>query len=104
MIFANRISAVLLAISLFLAIASIWLDPMQHRLSLNDDFHLSVQARGLDTRIVFFNHADYGPYRGSMVGILDAQGNVYPPLEVKRYFGDFAGVYYRYFRWSDATL
>lgn len=53
---------------------------------------------------MFFNDADYGPYRGSMLGVVDDQGNVYPPREEEAYFGDTAGIYYRYFRWPDATL
>lgn len=103
LIIATRISTVLLALVLILAIASIWLNPRDHHLSLREDLHVGVWNHGLEVRIAFFNDSEYGPYRGSMIGIVDGQGNLYPPLERKRYF-DMPGVYYRYFRWSDATL
>jgi len=58
----------------------------------------------LDTRLAFFNDSEYGPYRGSIIGMLDEDGNVQPPLEQQVGFGDTWGIYYRYFRWSFGTL
>ena len=58
----------------------------------------------IDSRLVLFNDAEYGPYRGSIIGLVDADGSIYPPLEREESFGDSWGVYYRHFQWSDSTL
>jgi hypothetical protein len=97
-------STVMLVVSVLLFFVGHVLNPWDHYLSLGDDFHVGVWGRGLDSRIVFFNDAEYGPYRGSIVGIVDSDGNVYPPREREAAFGDAWGIYYRYFQWSDATL
>lgn len=98
------VCAVLLSITLLLLLVAPFLDPIDIHLSLGRAFHVSVQCRRFDSRIVFFNDSEYGPYRGSVIGLSDDDGNVYPPSQRQLSFGDAWGVYYRYFRWSDATL
>lgn len=100
---ATWTSAALLSFLLVLAFASIWINPRDHHLSLNRHFHIGVDSRGWDIRLFFFNDDAYGPYRGSIIGFVDAQGNIYPPLLAEAGF-DASGVYYRYFRWSHGTL
>ena len=80
------------------------LNPWDHYVSFSDSCHVGVWGRGFDSRIVFFSDAEYGPYCGSIIGLVDADGHVYPPLEHEEAFGDSWGIYYRYFQWSDATL
>ncbi|MBN1490435.1 MAG: hypothetical protein JXA69_11015 [Phycisphaerae bacterium] len=101
---ATIISLLLLGCILVLGAAAPWLNPWRHRLSLGSGFHIALWGAPLNPRLVFFNDSDYGPYRGSIIGIVDDQGNMYPPLEREIAFGDTLGIYYRYFRWSDATL
>jgi hypothetical protein len=98
------VSIVMLAISALLFLLGYVISPWDHFLSFSDDCHVGVWGRGLDSRIVFFNNAEYGPYRGSIIGLVDDDGNVQPPLEREEAFGDEWGVYYRYFQWSDSTL
>jgi hypothetical protein len=101
---ATVVSTVMLVITVLLSLASYVISPWDHYLSLSDDFHVSVWGRGLDSRIIFYNDADYGPYSGSIIGFVDADGNVHPPLEREYAFGDSWGIYYRYFEWSDSTV
>lgn len=98
------LSTVLLAFAILLFFAGYVISPWEQYLSFSGDFHVAVWGRGLDSRIVFFNDAEYGPYRGSIIGLVGPDGNVYPPLERERAFGDSWGIYYRYFQWSDSTL
>ena len=96
-----------LVVLLFLSADALanFLNPWDHYLSLGDALHIGVWgSSGLDSRVVFFNDSDYGPYRGSITGVIGADGVVYPPLLHQRAFGDSWGIYYRYFRWSDSTL
>ena len=95
---ATLISAILLAITLLLALATLWLNPWDHRVSLRDGFHVAVEGRGLDIRVVFFNNAEYGPYSGSVIGFGD------PWFPRKTGFGDAWGVYYRHFRRPDGGI
>ncbi|WP_077024285.1 hypothetical protein [Fuerstiella marisgermanici] len=44
-------------------------DPWHHRLSITRTFHVGVWNTGIDSRLVFFNDADHGPYRGSVVAL-----------------------------------
>lgn len=91
---------VLLALTVAFAVSSHWLNPWSHRLSFGNHFHVSVfWSHDLDIRLVFFNDANYGPYKGSMMSIVGA-----PPIDEKRAFGDTAGIYYRYFRDGPDTL
>lgn len=102
---ATWVCGVMLVFSLALAVSSIWINPQAHHLSLTQKCHVSVMWRGgLDSRISFFNNSDYGPYRGSIVGLVDEQGNVYPPMIREARFGDTAGIYYRYFQWSSGSV
>jgi hypothetical protein len=73
-------------------------DAWHHRVSITPTFHIGVWNIGLDSRLVFFNDAEYGPYRGSIVGLA---GNEYPHT---RGFGDTLGIYYRHFTWPDSVL
>jgi len=98
------VCAALLSISVLLLLIAPFLDPINNHLSLGRAFHVSAECRKFDSRIVFFNDSEYGPYRGSVIGLSDDNGNVYPPLERQLAFGNAWGVYYRYFKWSDATL
>ena len=79
---------------------SFLVNPWDYRISLNDDFHIGL----LNGNIVFFNDAEYGPYRGSIIGLVDENGNVFPPLEREVRWGYTLGIYYRHFRWADSTL
>ena len=94
----------MLVITALLFLAGFVISPWDHYLSFGDGSHVSVWGRGIDSRIVFFNDAEYGPYRGSIIGFRDADGKVFPPLERAEAFGDSWGIYYRYFEWSDSKL
>lgn len=98
------VSTVLLAITVLLFLAGFVISPSDHYVSFNDDFHVGIWGGGLDSRIVFFNDAEYGPYHGSIIGLVHADGDVHPPLVREEAFGNSWGIYYRYFQWSDATL
>ncbi|MBI1370077.1 MAG: hypothetical protein GC162_15665 [Planctomycetes bacterium] len=104
LIFATWLSAGLLAVTLALPIAGMWIDPWEQRLSLTNQCHLTLWGDGLGTSLVFFNDAAYGPYRGSIISVSDDQGNTSPPIKRRFHIGPFAGIYYRYFRWTGATL
>lgn len=98
------LSLCLLAVSGVLFMCSMALNPWDHFLSLNDSFHVGLQNRSFDARIMFFNNAEYGPYRGSLIGVQDASGKLYPPLVRQYAFGNSWGIYYRDFQWSDSRL
>lgn len=91
------ISAVLLGGMLVLLLFPNTINPWDHHLSLEDSFHMGVFGR----RLAFFNDSNYGSYRGSIIGFVDSQGNLIPPLEREIAFGETLGIYYRYFRWND---
>jgi hypothetical protein len=101
---ASIISTLLLVLTLIFCVASIWINPWNYRLSLSNNFHLGVWGQTFDIRLVIFNDAEYGPYRGSIISVSDGQGNEFPKVDRKIGFGDTAGVYYRYFRWPDSTV
>lgn len=98
--FAFVTSFVLFGVSVILFALSFGVNPWDQRISFTDDFHVGL-LRG---RIVFFNDVACGPYQGSIIGLVDGDGNVYPPLEREINWGDSLGVYVRYFRWTDSTL
>lgn len=103
--FITAASTTLLVLTILLFVGGYKLSPWEYRLSFGDSFHVGVWARdGLDSRIVFFNDAGYGPCRGSIIGLVGSDGNVYPPRIREVYIGDTWGVYYRYFQWIDGTL
>ena len=100
---ANRLFNVAAALSAlaFCLVALAWIlagivEPRRQHLSFSSRFHLSILARGADARMVIFNDASYGPYRGSIIGIAGNPNN--PKVSG---VGDVAGVYYRHIRWPD---
>lgn len=101
---ASMISTLMLAASVLLFLVGYFVSPWDHHFSLSDEIHVGGCARGLDSRIVFFNNTEYGPYRGIITGLADADGDLYPPLVKEESFGDSWGIYYRYFQWSDSIL
>jgi len=99
---ASFVSAAFAVCTLGLWLATFSVSPWHHYVLLTRRFHVSVWSGfSGDTlgRLVIFNNADYGPYRGSIIGIMDEKGEVYPRLDHSVEFGDSFGVYYRYFRW-----
>ncbi|TWT56298.1 hypothetical protein CA85_43010 [Allorhodopirellula solitaria] len=94
----------MLTLSVLLFLVGYIAKPTEYHFSFRDDSHVGVSSRGLDARLVFFNDVEYGPYRGSTIGLIHANGEIYPPLEREGSFGDSWGVYYRHFQWSDSTL
>jgi len=103
--FVTALSTALCGLAILLFVGGYKLSPWEYRLSFGDSFHVGVWARGgLDSRIVFFNDAEYGPYRGSIIGLVGSNGSLYPPLDRDVRFGDTWGVYYRYFQRGGGTL
>lgn len=99
------ISTVLFVITALLFVAEKSINPWDHYLSFGDKFHVSIwDLGGRDSRIAFFSNGEYGPYRGSMIGFVGADGKLDPPLKRKEGFGDSWGIYYRLFEWHDASL
>jgi hypothetical protein len=96
-------SAVLLVITLAVVIAGIWANPWDHAISFNQDFYIAVWNRGFDSRLVFFNDREYGPYRGSIIALVDS-AKPRSPFERELRFGDTWGIYYRYFRWPNGQV
>jgi hypothetical protein len=95
---AAIVSALLMAVTALLFIISVCdLDPRDHHLSITSRCHVTVEHGD----IVFFNNADYGPYRGSVVQLSGDDGPAYPPIE-RSAFGDICGLYYRHLRWLDS--
>lgn len=88
-------SAVLFVGTIFLTIASYWISPWQHYLSISEHIHIGVWDIGRPS-LVAFNNSDLGPYRGSIIQISYGPGEVYPEL-IKTEFGDAWGIYYRHF-------
>lgn len=92
---------------LLLGLAMRFMAPRDIRLSLISSLHFAVSnARGSGGlgRVEIFNDAEYGPYRGSIIGIVGADAKVYPPLDCKIAWGDAWGMYYRYFRWQEGRI
>ncbi len=101
---ATIISTVMFTASVSLFLAGYFANPRDYHFSLGDDFHISVWAHGFDSRIVLFNDAEYGPYRGSTIGLVDADNNANPTIQLDESFGDSWGICYRHFQWSDSTF
>jgi len=101
----SLVSAILLGCTVLLWAGAFVLNPWDHHVSLTRDFHMGVWG-GLDGpplgRMVFFNDDEYGPYRGSIVALVDDQGNPPRTLTFVRW-GDAYGIYYRYIHWSDSN-
>lgn len=100
-------SAVLAVGVLLLGLTMRFAAPRGFRLSLTPSLHIAVSnartTAGLG-RIEIFNDAGYGPYRGSIIGIVGSDAKIYPPLDCTVAWGDAWGVYYRYFRWQDGRI
>jgi hypothetical protein len=100
----SAVSAAFAACTLLLWLATVAVTPWDHRLSFGHGFHVAVWS-GVSGdklgRLVFFNDADYGPYRGSVIQIVDEKGELHPKLDRSIEWGDSFGIYYRYFRWPD---
>ena len=101
---ATVVSAVMLAVSILLFLVGYVFNPWDYHVSFSDDSYVGVWSRGLDSRLVIFNDAEYGPYLGSIIGLVGADGNIYPPIEREEAYGDSLGVYYRAFQWADSTF
>jgi hypothetical protein len=96
---ASLISLVLFCVSLCAFLVSYSIDPAERRLSLAENFHLSLW----NGRVVIFND-DHGPYRGGILFLTDDKGSRSRKLQKEVYWGDTAGIYFRYFQWPKATL
>lgn len=96
-------SSMSLCVSLLLFVGGYVLDPSEYYLSFDDDCHLGVFANGFDARIILFSEEEYGPYRGSITHVSDADGITYPSVRYHLGFGDYWGIYYRNIRWPDST-
>jgi hypothetical protein len=69
---ASLVSLVLAIFTLVLWLLTFAVTPWDHRISFTKNFHVSVWSGfSSDTlgRLVVFNNAQYGPYRGSTMGI-----------------------------------
>jgi hypothetical protein len=92
-----------------LSLAGFVTNPCDHRLSVTESFHVGIWG-GFDGPtfgcLMFFNNAQYGPYRGSIIGL--SAGPDDPPQYQLSAWGDwdYSGVYSRHIYWpdSDTTL
>ncbi len=98
--FACRASVVLFYLWLCAFLLSFAIDPDERRVSLAENLHVSLWKGS----VVIFSDGEYGPYRGSILYLVDENGDspFKPVQEIK--WGETAGIYVRYFRWPDATL
>jgi hypothetical protein len=79
-------------------LAAAALDRHAQFLSLSSNCHVSI-GWWPNARLCVFNDGYYGPYEGSIIG---AKGSPLNPQEWA--FGDFAGIYFRLFRWPTGQL
>lgn len=98
------VSALFLVVTVVLAIASFMVDPWKHSISLGDGFHVTLWHPSDNPSVVFFSDQDYGPYPGSIVGIVGPDGTVYPKRLKEIHFGAIAGIYFRYFQWAPTDV
>jgi hypothetical protein len=95
--------AALVSALAFCAIVVTWvaagrIDPRRQFIRISNACHISVDARGADARLEVFNDATYGPYSGSIIGIVgDPNGPTVSGV------GDVAGIYYRMIAWPNGT-
>jgi hypothetical protein len=71
---ASLVSAVFIGCTVALWLATFAFSPWDHRLSFTHHFHVSVWSGfNGDTLgcLVLFNNAEYGPYRGSIIALVD---------------------------------
>ncbi len=96
---ANILSALLLAAALLCVIVAACgrRGPL---LSMSQNLHIGAHSfRGADLRLTFYSDAELGPYSGWLIAVVGSDGKSYPPRKQEESFGDFLGVYYRYFEW-----
>jgi len=125
---ATLLSFVLLLATLGLSLATRWLNPWDHRVSLSEHFHISVWEGFSGDKLgmlVFYNNAQYGPYRGSIISLSDDKA---PPsirrgwsaldydfgqitsfkrngsVELIEKACDLPGVYFRHIWWPDQPM
>lgn len=91
-------STALFIASLAGIVASGAFNPNSQFLTLHRHLHVTV---GYDYRLEIFSDGTRGPYRGGIIGVSSSRGASSAPTT--RAFGDFAGIYYRHFRWPDRT-
>ncbi|PQO40055.1 hypothetical protein [Blastopirellula marina] len=101
---AAILSTAMLILSIALFLLGYAYNPWEYRLTLQDDFHIGVWTEWPDSRIVFFNDSDHGPYIGSIIALRDSDRDVYPTFVREERFGPTAGIYYRYFERIDSKL
>jgi hypothetical protein len=122
---ASFISAILAVCTLILWLLTFSLNPWDHKVSLTKKFHVGVwEGFSGDTlgRLVIFNDAKYGPYRGSIVSLANEKYPSKPvwvwrigedygigkeidfddkgEIELTETAADFPGIYYRHFLWA----
>lgn len=87
--------------TMMLTIASHWLNPRDHRISLRSDLHVGI-GNTPGPLLVIFNDPVHGPYYGSIVGLTDSDGNLHPRDLKCTGFTSILGIYYRHFLWADS--
>jgi len=96
--FATLLSTALLCLTGGITLVG-WLSTEQlHSFRITEGIHIGISGGSVGSRFVFYNNARYGPYTGSVVGLV---GDDVP---VQRGFGDSLGVYYRHFFWPDHVV
>ena len=88
----------LLVLAVGILLSGYFTRPSKNYLSLGNSFHITVWNRGVDSRVVFFNDQECGPYRGSTIGFSGAD---FPHVVG---FGDKWGIYYRHIHWPESNL
>jgi len=79
------------------------IEPRSQHLSLGSGFHVSASGSMAKPRLDFFNDTVYGPYRGGIISVSGSGGGGGGP-DTTYYFGDVAGIYYRYFYWRTGAV
>jgi hypothetical protein len=100
------IFAALFTATVLLTLAALRLDAKDHYLSLARAFHVDLLRFGAGAampRLAFFNDAEYGPYRGSIIALSDGDGPD-PSLPKVTAFGDSFGIYYRHIEWPTGAV
>lgn len=103
---AALVSVVFLGLTVGLSLTGFVINPWDHRLSVTESFHIGIWG-GFDGPtfgcLVFFNNGQYGPYRGSIIGL--SAGPDDPPQFQRTAWGDldYSGLYYRHIHWPDSN-
>jgi hypothetical protein len=102
---AALVSAVFLGLTVAGWLIGFFINPLDHHLSVTESFHIGIES-GPDGLIfgcvVFFNNGQYGPYRGSIIGLSAGPDDTLPYQRTA--WGDLesSGVYYRHIYWPDS--